>query len=106
MCFICCASGKGYGIYNFSTPNLLREGKGTDLVIRNNVVTQHVISTLYLNIVTDVAAESDMYPAQLPIYTASNFACITRPAISKPYGLILHRLVCLFNRSNLSATRR
>ena len=38
----------GYGIYNFSMPNLLREGRGTDLVIRSNVVSQHVISTLYL----------------------------------------------------------
>ena len=37
-------------LYNFSTPNLLREGKGTDLVIRSNVVSQHVISTLYLDI--------------------------------------------------------
>ena len=40
----------GYGIYNFSTPHLLREGRGTDLVIRSNVVSQHVISTLYLKI--------------------------------------------------------
>jgi hypothetical protein len=40
----------GDGIYNFSTPELLRERRGTDLVIRSNVVSQYIISTLYLDI--------------------------------------------------------
>ena len=50
VCFICGAFGMGDRIYNFSTPDLLREKRGTDLMIRSNVVFQHVISTLYLNI--------------------------------------------------------
>lgn len=44
-------------IYTFSAPNLLTEGKKVYLVIRVNVVIQHVISTLYL----DVTARSDLH---------------------------------------------
>ena len=50
VCSICRAYGMGDGIYHFSTSDLLREERETDLVIRSNIVSQHVISTLYPNI--------------------------------------------------------
>jgi hypothetical protein len=46
MCLICRAPIKGNEIYNFSTPNLMTEGKRVDLVIRGNIVfNNHYLKT-------------------------------------------------------------
>jgi hypothetical protein len=45
------------GLQHLLAPKLLTGEKGANLVIRGNVVIQHVISTLYL----DIAAGSDLH---------------------------------------------
>jgi hypothetical protein len=46
--------GRETSLLQLLAPLLLTGGKGADLVIRDNVVFKHVISTLYLDVAADL----------------------------------------------------